>query len=127
MKRYILLILLLSCAGPVVKDLEPAEVHSLLEQKEKMGLFVLNVHTPYEGKLEKTDAIIEDWQNVAAHQDALPSDKNAPILVYCRSGRMSTSAVQQLQELGYTNIYHAKGGMIAYSDAGFEVIDKSWK
>lgn len=127
MKEYLLLVLLLACAGPSVKDLEPSEVNALLGQKEEMGLFVLNVHTPYEGKLEKTDAIIEDWQNIAANQDKLPKNRSAPILVYCRTGRMSTSAVQQLQELGYTNIYHAKGGMIAYSGAGFEVIDKSWK
>ena len=125
-KILLLLLVLVACIGPVVKDLEPAQVNELLAQKEGLGLFVLNVHTPYEGKLEKTDMIIEEWQNISAHADHLPADKNTPILTYCRTGRMSTSVVQQLQELGYTNLYHAKGGMIAYSDAGFEVIDKSW-
>ncbi|RJQ18954.1 rhodanese-like domain-containing protein [Candidatus Woesearchaeota archaeon] len=125
----VLLILLLSACSPQEGagfiDLEPKQVADLIEGNT--DLFILNVHTPYEGKLEGTDAFIEDWQNIAAHQDELPKDKGAPLLVYCRTGRMSTSAVQQLQELGYTNITHLKGGMVAYDAAGFEVIDKSWK
>ncbi len=110
-----------------VVDLDPPQVKELLDNKEKMGLFVLNVHTPYEGKLEGTDAIIEDWQNLAAHQDQLPADRHTPILVYCRTGRMSTAAVQQLQLLGYKNIYHLEGGMKAWDAQNYPVIDKSFK
>lgn len=108
------------------QDLEPLAVKDLLDQKEEKGLFVLNVHTPYEGKLEKTDAIIQDWENIAAHTDQLPQDKNTPILVYCRTGRMSTSAIAQLQQLGYTNLYHLKGGMRAWDKAGLPIIDKTF-
>lgn len=119
-------ILLSACSvKPEVMNIGPAEAKELLDSKE--GLFVLNVHIPYEGKLENTDAIIEDWENIAAHQDLLPDDKNAPILVYCRTGRMSTSAVQQLKILGYKNIYHLDGGMKAWDAQGYPIIDKSWK
>lgn len=120
-------ILFLSACASQPKELEPSQANEMLNNKERLGLFVLNVHTPYEGKLEKTDAIIEDWENVAARQDQLPKDKNTPILVYCRTGRMSSSAIKQLRELGYSNIYHLKGGMKAYDAAGYEVVDKSWK
>lgn len=109
-----------------VVNLEPKTVQDLLDAKEKMGLFVLNVHTPYEGTLEKTDAIIEDWEHIAGHVDQLPTDKHTPILVYCRTGRMSTSAAKQLQDLGYTNIYHLNGGMKAWDAQGLPVIDKAW-
>lgn len=124
---FLFILLLIGCSDarqPVFSDLEPKQVADLIEGNT--DLFILNVHTPYEGKLEGTDAFIEDWQNIAAHQDKLPKDKDVPLLVYCRTGRMSMSAVQQLQELGYTNITHLKGGMVAYDAAGFEVIDKSW-
>jgi rhodanese-related sulfurtransferase len=113
--------------GPGFKDLEPAEAQKLLDQKETSGLFVLNVHTPYEGKLDKTDAIIEDWENIAAHADQLPEDKSQPILVYCRTGRMSTSAVEQLKSMGYTNLYHLKGGMRAWDGQGLPIIDKTFE
>ena len=108
------------------QNLPPEKVKELLDNKEEMGLFVLNVHTPYEGELEKTDAFIEDWQNIAAHIDQLPSDKNAPILVYCRSGRMSEAAVKQMQDLGYTNIYHLNGGMKAWDSQGLPIKNKSF-
>ncbi len=134
MKKLLLflLLVLVACAQAPQKEvkfenLDPHRVSELLEKKDEMGLFVLNVHTPYEGKLDKTDAIIEDWENVAAHTDQLPKDKSTPILVYCRTGRMSSSAVDQLKALGYTNLYHLNGGMKAWDAAGFPVIDKAWK
>ncbi len=119
--RWIVLVIVLlaACAPqPVVHQLGSQQVKELLDQKEAQGLFVLNVHTPYEGELEKTDAFIEDWEHIAAHIDQLPSDKKQPLLVYCRSGRMSTSAVEQLKALGYANIYHLEGGMRAYEESG---------
>jgi len=107
-------------------DLNPQEAQALLETKDRIYLFVLNVHTPYQGKIEGTDAIIEDWQNITVNKDQLPQDLHQPILVYCRTGRMSTSAVAQLQDLGYKNIYHLKGGMIAWDQAGLPLVDKAW-
>ncbi len=112
-----LALLLAGCtAQPVVHDLSPAEAAALIKQNDE--LFVLNVHTPYEGELEGTDEIIQDWENIAAHTDQLPADKNQPILVYCRSDRMSTSAAEQLKQLGYKEIYNLKGGMRAYNEEG---------
>lgn len=36
-------------------------------------------------------------------------DKNAQIIVYCRSGNRSATAVKALQEMGYTNLYDLGG------------------
>lgn len=133
MKTLLLVVLLVLVACSTqntelfVSNVNPAEAKKLLDDKENINLFVLNVHTPYEGKLDKTDAIIENWENITAHTDQLPVDKNQPILVYCRTGRMSTVTVKQLQELGYTKLYHLDGGMKAWDAAGLPVIDKSWK
>ena len=138
MKYFVLfLVFLIACSPQVVqqpeqkavdfKNLPPEQVKALLDQKEELGLFVLNVHTPYEGELENTDEIIEDWENIAAHVDQLPSDKSAPILAYCRTGRMSLSAVKQLQDLGYTNLYHLNGGMKAWDAQGLPIKNKSFK
>lgn len=132
MKRILFVLILLcffiltACLQQAqIKTIEPAEAKELLDNKSDSGLFVLNVHTPYQGKLDQTDAIIEDWQNIAQHQNQLPEDKNTPILVYCRSGRMSASAAQQLKDLGYTMIYDLKGGMRDWNKAGLKLID--WK
>lgn len=129
---FLLFLIVVSCVPapqmdtPEFQDFEPVQIKDLLGQKEELGLFVLNVHTPYEGELEKTDAIIQDWENIAAHIDQLPADKNTPIFVYCRTGRMSMSAIDQMQKLGYKNLYHLKGGMKAYDAAGYQVINKTF-
>lgn len=107
-----------------VKNISPLEAKELIDKKTEFGLFVLNVHTPYEGEIENTDAIIEDWQNISKHVDKLPNDKNIPLLVYCRSGRISTSAVKQLQDIGYTRIYHLEGGMNAWKSQGLAIQNK---
>jgi rhodanese-related sulfurtransferase len=130
MKWVILLLLLSACAAqtpkPDFQHLNAWQAKNLLEKKDEMGLFVLNVHAPYEGELDGTDAIIQDWRNIAGHLDQLPEDKDTPILVYCRTGRMSLTAIDQLKALGYTNLYHLDGGMADWDLAGFPVKNKAW-
>ena len=44
--------------------------------------------------------------------EVLP-DKDAPWLVYCRTGRRSADAVQKLESLGYTNLRDL-GGILSW-------------
>ncbi|MHB8096656.1 MAG: rhodanese-like domain-containing protein, partial [Erysipelotrichaceae bacterium] len=46
-------------------------------------------------------------------------DKDAVILIYCRSGKRSKEASDKLVELGYTNIYDF-GGII---DWPYEIVE----
>jgi len=51
----------------------------------------------------------------------LPADKNAKIVLYCRSDRMSQMAAEDLAKLGYTNIWNLDGGMVGWEQAGYEI------
>ena len=82
---------------------------------------VLNVHTPYEGHIEGTDAFV-NFETVGAW-DGLPEARDAPLVLYCRSGNMSAQAATDLAALGYTDIIDLEGGMNAWVAAGFELID----
>ena len=44
--------------------------------------------------------------------EVLP-EKDAPWLIYCRTGRRSADAVQKLEGLGYTNLYDL-GGILSW-------------
>lgn len=98
--------------------LSPQQVNDQLKNK---NFFMLNVHTPYEGEIAGTDIFIP-YNSITENISKLPQDKAAKILVYCRTGRMSTIAVQKLAELGYTNIYELSGGMDAWQKQGYEVL-----
>lgn len=49
------------------------------------------------------------------------SDKDAPILVYCRSGRRSALVAADLMTQGYTHPINLGGGLNAWSKAGYTV------
>ena len=55
----------------------------------------------------------------------LPKDKNTPIILYCKTGRMSAEALQTMRKLGYTNVRHLAGGMDAWQTVGGKLLDLS--
>jgi len=125
-KRLIILILaifIIACqsqVGETYKNISPNELHTMLANKD--FLFV-NVHIPYEGDIAGTDLSIPfDQISEPANLALLPSDKNAKIVLYCRSGRMSEIAANALVVLGYTNVWNLDGGMINWEQQGFEII-----
>ena len=78
---------------------------------------LINVHIPYEGELPQTDYRIP-YNKIEQNIDKLP-DKNQTLVVYCRSGSMSTAAAGTLISLGYTKVIELKGGFNAWKRAGY--------
>jgi rhodanese-related sulfurtransferase len=98
--------------------------NELIKALPKKNFTLINVHTPYEGEIEKTDMFIT-WDEIMASQERLPKDKSTPIVVYCKTGKMSASALETLKGLGYTNVRHLQGGWEAYEKANGKVLDLS--
>jgi len=97
-----------------------AQLNAMLAQKH---FTFINVHTPYEGEIASTDAFIP-FDTIDQKLDSLPADKNAMIVLYCRSGRMSTIASNTLIKSGYTNVWGLDGGMDAWESAGYKLLKK---
>lgn len=121
------LILLVGCgsqpvAGETVtagngsyQNITPTELRTMLKNKD---FVFINVHIPFAGNIPGTDLSIP-YNEIEPNLSELPSDKNAKIVLYCRSGRMSEIAAEKLVSLGYTNIWELKGGMVEWEQAGF--------
>jgi len=105
--------------GGSYKNISPAELDVMLDEKD---FVFVNVHIPFAGNIQDTDLSIPyDQISDPEYLNQLPADKNAKIVLYCRSGRMSEIAATELVSFGYTNIWNLDGGMVAWEQAGYEI------
>lgn len=81
---------------------------------------LVNVHVPDQGSLPNTDLSIP-FDQITRNLDKLPG-KDVAIVVYCRSGGMSTQVAAALAAAGYTKIYELDGGFNAWKAAGHELL-----
>ena len=99
--------LLVGCNGGdranTYEQITPAEAKALMDSGE--GYVILDVRTPEEfaaGHI--AGAILIPDHEIGEKAESILIDKDQLILVYCRSGRRSKNAANELAALGYTNI-----------------------
>lgn len=98
--------------------LDPAEFATVISDDD---VTVINVHVPHEGEIDGTDAFIA-FDTIGSSTE-LPTDLDAPIALYCRSGNMSATATETLVDLGYTDVVDLAGGMKAWAAAGQPLVE----
>ena len=121
MKKIALLILamlLLTACGQqnevtqeaVYMNITAQEAKELMDTQE--GYIILDTRTQEEyDQGHIPGAILIPYDEVLEKAEGILTDKNQLILVYCRSGRRSKIAADDLVKLGYTNIREF-GGII---------------
>lgn len=89
-------------AAAIYKKITPAEAKALMDGE---NVIILDVRTQEEfdqGHIQ--DAVLLPDYEVGAKAAAVLPDKDAKILVYCRSGRRSALAAKELIAMGYTDV-----------------------
>ena len=89
-------------------EVDSTHLTAMLQSKD---FLLVNVHVPYEGEIAGTDAHVP-FDRIREFLASFPADKNARIVLYCMSDRMSGIAAEVLVQIGYKNVVHLVGGII---------------
>lgn len=98
--------------APVIeyKKLTAKEAKARIDSGNDIIILDVRTSVEYESGHIPNAILIPNETITDKNPDLLP-DKNAEILIYCRSGNRSAQAAKKLNALGYTNVYDF-GGII---------------
>lgn len=92
------------------KQISQAEAKALMDSES--GYVILDVREQYEfDEGHISGAVLIPYTEIGERADSELPDKDQLILVYCRSGRRSKIASEELANMGYTNVQEF-GGII---------------
>lgn len=102
--------------------IRPAELKSLLPS----GCRLIDVREPVEHAEEHIPEakLIPLGQLEKRHAEI---DRNAPVIVMCRSGKRGAEALKKLQAMGVADARNLEGGLLAWKEAGLPVASSGKK
>ena len=97
----------------MIKEITVTELKQMID--EGVDYQLIDVREPYERDIATIGGENVPLGQLQSIKDGIQKDKK--VVIYCRSGARSGSAVDTLQkELGIDNLYNLKGGILAWSD-----------
>ena len=104
------------------KLVEPQEMIDVITSKD---VHLVDVRTPKEFQMGFIEnAINIDFSSPSFKSELEKLDNSKPIVVYCHSGRRSGISTNTLVEIGFTEIYDLKGGILNWQKKGQKLIKK---
>ena len=104
----------------IITNVSAQEAYTLIQEKSDNPNFrILDVRTPDEYNTGHVEGAINVDYNSDTFKDILATlDRSGEYLVYCRDGERSSGAIEIMEDLEFTMVYHIKGGIIEWSAEG---------
>ena len=94
-----------------MKEITVQELKEKIDKKEDFQL--IDVRETFEYEMSNLNGLNIPLAGVILEASKINKDKL--VIIQCRSGARSAAALNQLeQQLGYTNLYNLKGGILAW-------------
>ena len=97
------------------------------ELTENPALILIDVRTEAEiaekGVIESANRVVIPLEDFVSRKAEWPADKAAKIVSYCGTGHRCTIAMTILWSYGYTDVRSLKGGLGAWVEAGYPVVE----
>jgi rhodanese-related sulfurtransferase len=75
---------------------------------------LIDVREPYEAEMAAIGGELIPLGTILQHADKISKDK--PVVIHCRSGARSATALMNLEkQFGFTNLHNLKGGIMAWA------------
>ena len=121
-------------AGNAVAVVPQIDVHNLQHKLSVNGLQVLDVRDSEEwdeGHIQQAHFLpytrLVDQITSPAQLHTLPLDKMQHVAVTCATGKRSSTAISIMKREGFKHLYNVTGGIEAWENAGFPMIDVEGK
>jgi rhodanese-related sulfurtransferase len=103
-----------------IRELGIADVKRKLDAAERFRLIDVREESEWAaGQLPKAEHIGKGI--IERDIEARIPDTSAEIVLYCGGGYRSALAADNLQKMGYTNVWSMDGGIRGWKDAGFAI------
>lgn len=97
------------------KEVKPMEAVRLINHEDALVLDVREDKEFREGHI--LNAVNIPLGLLESRLNEIESDKNRPVIVYCRTGQRAAKAGALLQRQGFSAVHKLNGGVMAWADA----------
>ena len=95
-----------------VKHISVQELEQWRQSQKDFQL--IDVREPYEYEIVNLQGELIPKDTVTDSLNRIEREK--PVVVHCRSGKRSAEVIQELESLGFENLYNLEGGVLAYAE-----------
>lgn len=97
-----------------VKEITVQELKKL--QDENAPLFLIDVREKFEKDLVDIGGTLIPLGQLNDRIGEIESEKENPVVIYCRSGARSAEACRILQSNGFSDVRNLRGGILKWAD-----------